>query len=78
MSYPSKWKGSSSPDDKSGVAHFKIEDIDYALRLDCFTSYQVACEMLEAAFDQGKIFAESAMRRHVVRALDQAKTDHAL
>ena len=55
--YPSKWTGSTDPNDKSGVAEFKVEGVDYALHLDCFTDYQVLSEMLEAAFDQGKSFA---------------------
>ena len=76
--YPSEWKGSTELDDKSGVATFKVEGVDYSLRLDCFTSYQVICEMLDAAFGQGKSFAAKAMRSYVVRALNQAEVDHAL
>lgn len=76
--YTSEWKGSTELDDKSGVATFKVEGVDYSLRLDCFTSYQVTCEMLDAAFGQGKSFAATAMRRYIVRALNQAEVDHAL
>lgn len=76
--YPSKWTGSTDPNDKSGVAEFKVEGVDYALHLDCFTDYQVLSEMLEAAFDQGKSFAATAMRSKVTRAMDQAVIDHAL
>jgi len=39
--YPSKWKGSTEPDDISGIATFKIEGVEYTLKLDCFTSCQV-------------------------------------
>ncbi|HWO99319.1 MAG TPA: hypothetical protein VNL74_01665 [Methylococcus sp.] len=65
--YQSEWKGST--DEPGGVATFKIEGVDYALRLDCFTSYQVVCEMLESAFYQGKSFAAQAMRSHITRAM---------
>lgn len=74
--YPSEWKGST--EDKSGVATFKIEGVEYALRLDCFTSFQMVGEMLECAFNQGKSFAAQAMRSKVERAMDQAVIDHAL
>lgn len=76
--YPSEWKGSTDPDDKSGVATFKIEGVEYALRLDSFTSFQVLGEMLDRAFDQGKSFAAQAMRSKIERAMDQAAIDHAL
>lgn len=76
--YPSEWKGSTDPNDKSGVATFKIEGVDYMLKLDCFTSYQMIEEMLESAFDQGKSFAAGAMRSKIERAMDDAVRDHAL
>ena len=76
--YPSKWTGSTDPNDKSGVAEFKVEGVDYALHLDCVTAYQVLSEVVEAAFDQGKSFAATAMRSKVTRAMDQAVIDHAL
>lgn len=76
--YPSEWKGSTDPDDLSGVATFKIEGVEYSLRLDCFTSYQTLCTMLDSAFDQGKSFAAQAIRGHVCRAMDQAEIMHAL
>ena len=72
--YPSEWKGSTDPDDKSGVATFKIKGVEYALRLDSFTRFQMVGEMLERAFGQGKRFAARAMRR----AMDQAAIDHDL
>lgn len=62
----------------SYLATFKIEGVDYSLRLDCFTSYQIVSEMLDSAFDQGKRFAAQAMRRHITMAMDQAERDHAL
>ena len=76
--YPSEWKGSTDPDNKSGIATFKIEGVEYALRLDSFTSFQMVGEMLGSAFDQGKSFASQAMRSHIMRAMDQAVIDHAL
>lgn len=76
--YPSKWTGGTEAEDKSGVATFMVEGVEYALRLDCFTDYQVVSEMLEAAFDQGKSFAATAMRSKITRAMDQAVIDHAL
>ncbi len=76
--YPSEWKVSTDPNDKSGVATFKIEGVEYSLHLDCFTSFQIVGEMLESAFDQGKNFAAQAMCSKVTRAMDQAVIDHAL
>ena len=76
--YPSEWKGSTDPNDKSGVATFKIEGVDYMLRLDCFTCYQMVEKMLDSAFDQGKSFAAQAMRSKIERAMDQAVIDHAV
>lgn len=74
--YPSEWKGSTEPDDISGIATFKIEGVGYSLRLDCFTSYQVVSQMLDGAFDQGKSFSAKAMRGYVIRALDEAEAHH--
>lgn len=76
--YPAEWKGSTDPDDKSGVGIFKIEGVEYSLRLDSFTSFQMVGEMLDCAFDQGKSFAAGAMRSHIMRAMDHAASTHAL
>ncbi len=74
--YPSEWKG--SVESASGVANFKIEGLDFAVRLECFADYQMVSNMLDLAFTQGKKFAANAMRSHVTRAMDQAVSDHAL
>ena len=73
MTYPSEWNGDLAS--KSGVAHFKVEGIEYAFRLEDFASYHTLCEMLDAAFDQGRSFAASVMEGHVMRAIEQAKVD---
>lgn len=78
MGYPSEWTGSADPADPSGVAKFKIEGVDYSLRLDCFTIYQMLSGMLDVAFGQGKRFAAQAIRSHINTAMDAAERNHAL
>lgn len=76
MRYPNKWKGSTDASD--GTAIFTVDGIEYTLPLDSFGDYQIVEIMLDAAFVQGKQFAEKAVRSHVSRALDDAKRLHAL
>lgn len=76
MTYQSEWKG--NVDAVDGTAVFKIDGVEYSLHLDSFTNYQIVAGMLDAVFNQGKQFAEQAIRSHVSRALDDAKRLHAL
>lgn len=78
MGYPSEWTGSTDPADASGVAKFRMDGVDYSLRLDSFTSYQMLDGMLDVAFKQGKRFAAQAIRSHINTAMDAAERSHAL
>jgi Icc-related predicted phosphoesterase len=76
MTYTSKWEG--NVDAVDGTAIFQIDGVEYSLHLDSFSDYQIVVGMLAAAFNQGRQFAEQAIRSHVSRALDDAKRLHAL
>ena len=73
--YHSKWHGSTDPDDKSGVAAFTVKDVDYDIRLGSFQEYQQVCEMLKAAFDDGKHFAANVMRSRIERAMENVSSE---
>jgi len=73
MAYPSEWTGSIVPYDTSGTAKFRIDSVEYSLRLDSFTSYQMLSGMLDVAFGQGKRSAVQEIRAHVNIALDAAE-----
>lgn len=76
--YPSEWKGSTNPNDESGIGTFMIEGVGYGLRLESFSDFKFVGEMLDAAFKQGKKFSARAMRSHIVGAMDDAERAHAL
>lgn len=78
MSYPSEWHGSTDPEDKTGEAQYKLDGVDYCLRLESFQDYQMINKMLDVAFIHGKRFAGDAMRSHVINAVEKARADHAL
>lgn len=73
MSYPSKWTGSNDMADTSGTAKFRMDGIDYQLRLNSFEDYQRLDGMLEVAFKQGKHFAAMRVRSHVIAAMTAAE-----
>lgn len=74
--YPSEWKGSVEA--SSGTASFKIDGLDFAVRLDSFADYQMLNKMLDLAFDQGKRFAGTAVRSHIMAAMAEAERAHGL
>lgn len=76
MSYTSEWKG--NVDTVDGTAIFKVNGVEYSLHLDSFANYQIVAKMLDAVFNQGKQFAEQAIRSRVFHALDEAKRLHIL
>jgi len=78
MGYWQRWEGSADPDDKSGIAHFVVDGVRYSLRLPKFEDCNVIDNLLEAAFKQGKKFAEDALNSHIHNAIDRAREGHAL
>ena len=74
--YPSEWIGNA--ENANGIAKFKIEGLDFSIRLQCFADYLMLSNMLDLVFSQGKGFAEQAIRSHIIRAMDNAKNQHAL
>lgn len=78
VSYPYEWKGSVDPDDTAGVAVFKIEGLEFSLRLEAFADCLMLDTMLDLAFAQGKDFAATIMRGRIERAMDDAEQAHAL
>lgn len=72
--YPSEWKG--SVDSPSGVATFRIEGLDFAVKLNSFTDYQMLSNMLDLAFKHGNQVAAAAMRSHIMNAMHEAERVH--
>ena len=78
MTYPRVWQASTDLSIESGTAIFKVEGVEYTLRLDNFEAFQAISDMLDGAFKSGKEFAAMAMRSHVERSLDDAERAHGL
>jgi hypothetical protein len=78
LTYPSEWIASTDPAIESGEAVYKVEGVEYRLRLDSFNDFLKIVKMLDATFQQGKVFAAQAMRNHVERALNSAEHAHGL
>jgi hypothetical protein len=78
MTYPSEWFASTDPAVESGEAVYKIDGVEYRMRLDSFNDYLKVSRMLDATFRQGKSFAADAVRGHIELALDDADRAHSL
>jgi hypothetical protein len=63
MTYLFEWKGSSEPENKSGVADFAVEGKHYILSLEKFDDALAISLMLQSAFDQGKDCASRVVLR---------------
>lgn len=78
MTYPCEWQASADPSDETGTATFTVDGKKYTLRLESFADFGAVSKMLDAVFQQGKVFAAQAVRSHVERSLENAERQHAL
>lgn len=74
MIYFKEWEGSSDPDDKSGVAHFKYHDASYYIRLDNIADCNILSFLLEQSFKHGKITAVKALQDRIINTLTEYNT----
>ena len=78
MTYPSEWMASTDLAVESGDAKFKIEGVEYRMRLESFDDFVKIGNMLDATFKQGKVFAAQAIRGHLERSIEDATREHGL
>lgn len=78
MTYPSEWRASADPAVESGEAVYKVDGIEYRMRLETFDDFLKVGKMLDATFRQGKSFAADVIRDRIDRAMDDAKLFHDL
>lgn len=78
MTYMVRWEGKTDPEDKSGIAHFRIEGEDCEIRLPTFEAAQKLDQLMWVAFQQGKRFSFNAIKGHILEALARADQAHAL
>jgi len=69
--YRSEWIGNI--ENENGIAKFKIEGMDFSIRLQCFADYHMLSNALDLVFSQGKDIAKQAIRSCVIRAMDNTK-----
>lgn len=76
--YPKRWEASTDPADKTGMATYTVEGVEYQFRLDSFVDFLRVDEMLEDAFGQGKRFAAKVMESHILLGIEKAISGHGL
>jgi hypothetical protein len=62
---PYTWKGSSDPDDRTGVATFRLAKKILTMRLESFSDGHAITELMSVAYEQGRLAALIEMQSKI-------------